>query len=234
MLAFLEEEIGERSDLSKVPDISALTDVLVSFAYPELRRSKIEVSWGRLASYALVQWGHDRNEITIRFSREVRTWHEAGILGLICHELSHPAQIGDGMSELGTDEDVIIRGLGPYLAVERVYAGKYEDHVIQHGKDRYIGYRSIRAKLTNLEIEQLDTLLSEIGLLPSKPPSRVSMRHDVVILNEEKKRILTVEGHRFRLPLNVESPDIKLVQRNGVTYVYADETQIGEFESVED
>ena len=145
------------------------------------------------------------------------------------HELSHPAQKGGGLSELKTDNDTITRGLGPYLAVERLFTGKYEDHVVQRGKDRYLGYRTIRAQLTHLECQQLDELLSEIGLVPTKQPSPVTLSHDVVMFDRSSKTTLTIEGHQFILPRGIQNPDIKLVERNLVTYVYADEILVGEY-----
>lgn len=229
MLVFLEEENGVSIELHEVPDISTLVKVLISSAYPELRQSKISTSWGNTASFAQVQWDESKDEISIRINNDVKTWHEAGIIGLISHELSHPAQKGKGVSELKTDNDAITRGLGPYLAVERLFAGKYEDHVIRRGKDRYRGYRSIRLDLTQPESQQLDMLLSEIGLVPTKQPSPNLLSHDIVMCGKENRTTLTIEGHQFDLPIGVQNPDIKLVERNLVTYVYADEILVGEY-----
>lgn len=211
------------------PDIFTLVKVLISAAYPELQQSNISVSWGKTASFAQIQWGEAKDEISIRINNDVKTWHEAGIIGLISHELSHPAQKGKGLSELKTDNDAITRGLGPYLAVERLFAGKYEDHVIRRGKDRYLGYRSIRAQLTHPESQQLDMLLSEIGLIPSKQPGLDVLRHDIVMFGKENRTTLTIEGYQFVLPRGIQNPDIKLVERNLVTYVYADEILVGEY-----
>ena len=135
-------------------DVSALVDVLISSAYPELRNSNMSVSWGKTSSFAQIQWSDSKDDISIRINTKVKEWHEAGVTGLISHELSHPAQRGGGLSELKTDRDAISRGFGPYLAVERLFAGKYEDHVVRRGKDRYLGYRSIRVQLTHLESQQ--------------------------------------------------------------------------------
>ncbi|MBY8997893.1 MAG: hypothetical protein KGD60_09185 [Candidatus Thorarchaeota archaeon] len=214
--------------MPEVPDISTMVEVLISSAYPELQKSNMTVSWGKTSSFAQIQWGGSKNEISIRVNTNVKTWHEAGIIGLISHELSHPAQRGVGLSELKTDKDAISRGFGPYLAVERLFAGKYEDHVIQRGKDKYFGYRSIRTQLTHLESQQLDIVLSECGLVPTKHPSPVMMSHDIAMFDEESKITLTVEGRQFLLPQGIQNPDIKLVERNSITYVYADEILVGE------
>jgi hypothetical protein len=216
-------------ELPEVPDIATMVEVLVSSAYPELQKSRMSVSWGKTSSFAQIHWDESKDEITIRVNKNVKTWHEAGITGLISHELSHPAQKGGGLSELKTDNDAISRGFGPYLAVERLLAGKYEDHVIRRGKDRYLGYRTIRGHLTHLEGQQLDGLLSEIGLIPIKHPSPVAMSHDIALFNKGRKTTLTIEGYQFIVPQNLQNPDIKLVERNLVTYVYADEILLGEF-----
>ena len=212
-----------------VPDVSVLVEVLISTAYPELQKSNMSVSWGKTSSFAQIQWSDSKDDISIRVNKKVKDWHEAGITGLISHELSHPAQRGGGLSELKTDRDAISRGFGPYLAIERIFAGKYEDHVIRRGKDRYLGYRSIRAQLTHLESQQLDILLSEIGLAPTKHPSPVTMSHDIAMFDRENITTLTIEGHQFLLPQGIQNPDIKLVERTNVTYVYADEILVGEF-----
>ena len=233
MLFFLEEENGAITELPEVPDISTMVEVLILSAYTELQKSNMSVSWGKTSSFAQIQWGVSKDEISIRVNNNVKTWHEAGITGLLSHELSHPAQRGGGLSELKTDRDAISRGFGPYLAIERLFAGKYEDHVIRRGKDRYLGYRSIRAQLTHLESQQLDTLLSEIALVPTKHPSPITMIHDIAMFDKESKTTLTIEGHQFLLPQGIQNPDIKLVERNYITYVYADEILVGEFSEEE-
>jgi len=234
LLFFLEEENGAIAELPDVPDISTMVEVLILSAYTELQKSNMSVSWGKTSSFAQIHWGVSKDEISIRVNNNVKMWHEAGITGLISHELSHPAQRGSGLSELKTDRDAISRGFGPYLAIERLFAGKYEDHVIRRGKDRYLGYKSIRAQLTHLESQQLDTLLSEIGLIPTKHPSPITMSHDIAMFDKESKTTLTIEGHQFVLPQGIQNPDIKLVERNYITYVYANEILIGEFSEEED
>jgi len=233
LLAFLEEENGGIIKLPEVPDISKVVEVLISSAYPELQQSNFSVTWGKTSSLAQIQWGESRDEISIRVNNSVKTWHEAGIIGLISHELSHPAQEGEELSELKTDKDAVSRGFGSYLAVERLFAGKYEDQVIQRGKDRYLGYRSIRAQLMYLESQQLDILLSEIGLVPTKYSSPITLSHDISMFDKESKTILTIEGHQFLLPQGIQNPDIKLVERNYVTYVYADDILLGQFKEEE-
>lgn len=187
-------------------------------------------SWGKTSCFAQIRWDDAKEQISIRFNKSAKTWHEAGIIGLVSHELSHPAQKGSGLSEFKTDEDAISRGFGPYLAIERLYTGKFEDHLIHRGKDRYLGYRSIRAQLSQLECQQLDVLLSKIGLIPAKPSSPITLSHDVTIVDKKTRTTLTVEGHTFLIPENIRDPDIKLVERDLVTYVYADNILLGEFQ----
>jgi len=215
--------------LAEIPNLSTLVEVIISSAYPEFQQSNVIMSWGKTSSFAQIQWDESREEISIRVNHTVKTWHESGITGLISHELSHPAQRGSGLNEMKTDNDAISRGLGPYLAVERLFAGKYEDHLIQRGRDRYLGYRSIRAQLTSIESQHLDTLLSELGLVPKKVPSPILMSHDIVVFDKESKTTLTIEGHQFVLPQNVQNPDIKLIERDYVTYVYANDVFLGQF-----
>jgi len=213
--------------LTETPDISTLVKTLISTAYPELQKSEVELAWGRTSAYAQITWDDAKAQISILFSKNVKKWHETGIIGLISHELSHPAQKGAGLSELRTDKDAISRGFGPYLAIERVYTGKFDDHIIRRGKDRYLGYRSIREQLTQLECQQLDEVLSMIGLIPAKPLSPVAMTHDIAIAEKKARRTLFIEGHKFLLPENSSYPDIKLIERNLITYVYADDILIG-------
>jgi hypothetical protein len=215
--------------LSGNPDISKLVKILISSAYPELHKSEIIPSWGRTSCFAQIRWDDGKDQISIRFNKKVKKWHESGIIGLVSHELSHPAQKGAGLSELKTDRDAISRGFGPYLAIERVYTGKFEDHLVRRGKDRYLGYRSIRTQLTQLECQQLDMLLSKIGLIPTKPPSPITMSHDFAIVDKKTRATLLIEGHKFLIPENIRDPDIKLVERDYVTYVYADNILLGEF-----
>ncbi|OLS30226.1 MAG: hypothetical protein ThorAB25_11210 [Candidatus Thorarchaeota archaeon AB_25] len=210
-------------------DISELVKILISIAYPELQRLEVLPYWGRTSCFAQIRWDDAKNQISIRFNKNVKKWHEAGIIGLVSHELSHPAQKGAGLSELETDRDAISRGFGPYLAIERVYTGKFEDHLIRRGKDRYLGYRSIRAQLTQLERQQLDMLLSQIGLIPAKPSRPITMSHDVAIVDRKTGTTLMIEGHKFLIPENIRNPDIKLLERDCVTYVYADNILLGEF-----
>jgi len=215
--------------MPEILDISSLANSLISSAYPELKKSELFISWGKTSSFAQVHWSESKEEISIRINNNVKKWHEAGIIGLLSHELSHPAQEGSGFIELKTDKDAISRGLGPYLAVERILAGKYEDHRVKRGKDRYLGYRSIRAELTYIESNQLDLLLAEIGLIPTKPTSPVTLSHDIAMYDKGRITTLTVDGHQFQLPRGVLNPDIKIVERDCNTFVYADDILIGQF-----
>lgn len=211
-------------------DINNLLKTLVSFAYPELQKKGVVVSWGNTSGFGQVRWSDDDNEISIRINKSVKAWHEAGVTGLLSHELSHPAQSGSGLKEMETDEDVITRGLGSYLAVERLLAGKYEDHIIRQGKDRYLGYRSIRAVLTSQEIQNLDRLMSEMQLKPAQPirPSMIS--HDSALFEKEGKLTISIDGYQFVLPDGLQNPDIKVVYREGTVLVYADEMLVGQYE----
>ena len=57
------------------------------------------------------------------------------------------------------------RGQGHYLAIERAFTNKYSDHVLRDGADRYLGYTSICKLLKFQEVQQLDSLISDIGIV---------------------------------------------------------------------
>lgn len=211
-------------------DINNFIKTVVSFAYPELQKKQVVASWGKTSSFGQVRWSDDDNKISIRINKNIRTWHQAGIIGLLSHELSHPAQSGSGLKEIKTDEDVITRGLGAYLAVERLLAGKYEDHIVSRGKDRYLGYRSIRNLLTSQEILNLDILMSEMQLKPAQPTNPTMISHDSALFEKEGKSTISIDGYQFVLPDGLQNPDIKIVNREGIVLVYADEIMIGQYE----
>ena len=87
------------------------------------------------------------------------------LYGLLSHELSHIALGVNLHSEFQADRDVIERGLGPYLAIERLFTNKHSDYILREGEDKYLGFISIRKLLSPDEVHQLDTLISEIGML---------------------------------------------------------------------
>ncbi|MHA2024924.1 MAG: hypothetical protein ACW98U_03390 [Candidatus Thorarchaeota archaeon] len=216
--------------MSTSSDLKKVTKTLVSVAYPELQKNEIVTSWGKTSSFGQVRWSDDDDTIQIKLNKSVKSWHQAGIIGLLSHELSHPSQKDSGFKERKTDEDVISRGLGPYLAVERVIAGKYEDHIIQRGKDRYLGYRSIRKLLTEIEVKNLDVLMSNLNLKPVKASHRHSFSHDSILYEKDGISTIVIDGENFVIPQGMIDPDIKIVHRDGFVLVYADEEIIGQYE----
>jgi len=214
-------------------DINEFIKTLQIFAYPELEKKQVVASWGKTSNFAQVRWSDDDNEIRIRINKNVRTWHQAGITGLLSHELSHPAQSGSGLKEKRTDEDVITRGLGSYLAVERILAGKYEDHIVSRGKDRYLGYRTIRNLLTSQEIQNLDTLMSEMQLKPVQQTNLTIFSHDSALFEKGGKTMISINGNQFTLPDGLQNPDIKMVNQDGLVLVYADEILVGQYDEDE-
>lgn len=216
--------------MSRTTDLDSIVKKLVSYAYPELREREVTASWGRTSSLGQIRWSDDDDKISIRINKSVRTWHQVGITGLLSHELSHPSQNGSGLLESRTDEDVISRGLGPYLAVERILAGKYEDHIIQRGRDRYLGYRAIRELLTQKETDNLDALMSDLKLKPGLQTEHPKVNHDSVIYEMAGKSTITIEGIQFLLPDGIQNPDIKIVDRDGFVSVYADEVLVGQYQ----
>lgn len=215
-------------------DLSELVQRLVENAYPELVSSHIGIHWGRTSSFATISWTHDFKDIRLRCSNETKQWHEAALTGLLAHELSHPAQYNTHQSERSTDLDAVDRGFGPYLCVERLVAGKYEDHIIRKGKDRYLGYRSIRILLNENELMHLDGLLTQLRLVPSRKVVQKIAYHDTVIIHSAANTTIQIDGHEFKIAVRKEDPEIRIVVRENTTYVIVDDEEVGYFNSIND
>ena len=212
----------------------SLVKRLVSHAYPELSRTNIVIGHGRISSYANVRWG-GRGDIQVTCGANSEDWPEPALIGLISHELSHPAQTRDWHSEMKTDQDVLSRGLGPYLAVERVLTGKYNDHTLRGGRDRYLGYSTIRSLLNPRETSNLDRLLEDFRLVPSKSLRKdLDILHDTIAFDEKIATTIVVEGRLFLLPPVPSDADIKILVRENHVIIYADDVEIGEFLLEED
>jgi hypothetical protein len=202
-------------------DIGLLGRRLVFHAYPELAGRNIEVSTGNLKSYGQVRWS-DAGRINVTCHQEVVDWPEPAIIGLLAHEFSHPAK-GQDSSEEVTDLDVINRGLGHYLAVERTYVNKHEDHTIGRGKDRYLGARSIRELLNDHEKGLLEHLLEDFRIAPSRQREGFRRIHDTAIHDDIGRSTLMIEGHAIRLRGVQIDSDLKLLFRDGTLYVYVED-----------
>jgi len=137
--------------------------ILLNKAYPEIKDRNVRIEWGRAVANAAIIRSQNKTDI-IRCNRTVRNWPEPVLYGLLSHELSHIALRVNLHNEFQADRDVIERGLGPYLATERLYTNKQTDHILRDGEDRYLGYISIRKLLSSSEVHQLDTLMSDLGL----------------------------------------------------------------------
>lgn len=221
--------------MSEKIELSELVHRLVEIAYPELIQSNIKIQWGRTSSFATISWSQDSKDIRIRCSNETKQWHEAALTGLLAHELSHPAQGKTNQSERGTDLDAVERGFGPYLGVERLFAGKYEDHIVRKGKDRYLGYRSIRKLLDENELIHLDALLTQLKLVPSrKTERRTEHHHDTVIIHSANKTTIQIDGHEFEIALRKEDPEVRTVVRKNTTFVIVDDEEVGSFNGPND
>ncbi len=122
---------------------------------------------GTLASVAWKPREEDP-DIRVRISRVVLGWPEPALIGLLGHELCHPiAGVDDPQPEHNADVECVERGLGAYLALERAYTGRYHDQRPRgRGRDRYLGYASIRAMLDGRDINSLDRLLRDSGVVP--------------------------------------------------------------------
>lgn len=201
----------------------------MSYAYTDIEDKNVNVDWGRTQAYAVVIWNQGK-PVSIRCNKAIRSWTEPALLGLLSHELSHIALGENSHSEHQTDEDVIIRGLGPYLAIERIFTNKYSDHIIRKGRDRYLGYDSIRSLLTRHEGNQLDALMSDIGILPKKM-QKDFLLHDYAIHQTENSSHIIIDGHSYSLDEKQSMKDIKFVVRDSSVQVLLDEQIIGEYEN---
>jgi hypothetical protein len=202
-------------------DTGLLGRRLVFHAYPELAGRNIEVNTGNLKSYGQVRWS-DAGGIDVTCHQDVVGWPEPAIIGLLAHEFSHPAKRQDS-SEEATDLDVINRGLGHYLAVERTYVNKHEDYTIGRGKDRYLGVRSIRELLNDHEKGLLEHLLVDFRIAPSRKREGFRRIHDTAIHDDIGHSTLIIEGHAIRLGATQADSDLKLLFRDEILYVYVDE-----------
>ena len=221
----------EDTPMGEMIDLSNLVTRIIENAYPELNPSHIKITWGRTSSFATISWTQDYNDIKIRCNNETKQWHEAALTGLLAHELSHPAQRKNNQSERSTDLDAIERGFGPFLGIERLFAGKYEDHIIRKGKDRYLGYRPIRHLLNNFELKHLDALLSELKLIPSMKVEQQRVHHDILIIHSNTRTIIHIDGHEFDIALKKGDPEVRILRKRNSTHVIVDDIDVGSFES---
>lgn len=202
--------------------LTNLVGRLVNHAYQELKGRSIRISWEKLNSYAEVRWRDENSPIIIKCDKSVSEWHDAAQTGLIAHELSHPAQRYHNIGEYQTDMDVIRRRLGIYLAFERVTTGRYNDNLVNRGRDRYLGYETIRKQISDFEKMQLDKLMEHRMLKPSKP----KLAHDSVIVDN----YLSIGGYVFKNAKISSDTDIKFIIRDSRTYIYADDILVGQLD----
>jgi len=220
--------------MSEKIELSELVHRLVEIAYPELIQNNIKIQWGRTSSFATISWSQDTKDIRIRCSNETKQWHEAALTGLLAHELSHPAQLKTNQSERDTDLDAVGRGFGPYLGVERLFAGKYEDHIIRRGKDRYLGYRSIRNLLNENEMTHLNALLTQLKLVPSMKLEHKNIHHDTVIIHSANRTTIQIEGYEFEIALQKEDSEVRTIVIENTTFVIVDDEKVGFFNNSND
>lgn len=155
-------------------------------------------------------------------------WHEAPIIGLMAHELSHPASKKGGQKEEYTDLDVIQRGLGPYLALERIMTNKYTDYVIKKGKDRYLGYSTIRDYLDSKELNHLDRLLGDLRLTSTSRKYPKELQHDYIVMRDSK---ITSLRNGSILDHNPDiDTELKYRTHDNSTYVYLDDELVAKFD----
>ncbi|MGY5880409.1 MAG: hypothetical protein RTV31_09160 [Candidatus Thorarchaeota archaeon] len=137
---------------------------LMSKEYANIKNRTVHIIWTRAGVNAVIVWSQDKID-SIRCNITVTEWPEPAILGLLSHELSHIALGTDLHSEHQADVDVISRGLGHYLAIERAFTKNYSDHILKEGEDRYLGYTSIRKLLKSKDVKKLDRLMLDLGIV---------------------------------------------------------------------
>ncbi|MBN2228901.1 MAG: hypothetical protein JW779_04835 [Candidatus Thorarchaeota archaeon] len=208
-------------------DLMRLVNQLKSYAYSELIGSNILAVYGKTSSFAVISWSKNLQEIAIKCNNTTRKWHEAALIGLLSHEMSHTNSAC--VSETATDIDVIKRGLGPYLAVERILTGKYEDHIIQNGKDLYLGYSSIRKHLSKHELSQLDALLTKMRLIPKRRSKQHFKHHDILVKQDQEVTKIRVDGYEFTTSFPVNNIEISLLEKGDMTFVYVNGGEIGSY-----
>jgi hypothetical protein len=214
--------------------LQELVEQIIEIAYPELAGCNIVSKWGRTSCFATVSWTSDRKNLEIYCNSKTKKWHEAALYGLLSHELSHPVQGVSDRPENDADIDVIRRGLGPYLAVERATSGKYEDYIIKKGKDRYLGYRSIRKYLSGEELSQLDALLREMRLIPHKNERHQLPHNDLAMFKTEKSTMISIAGHTITMDRIVDISQIEIITKDSISRVYLDGDEILNYNAIGD
>ncbi|MHA2142973.1 MAG: hypothetical protein ACXADD_15925 [Candidatus Thorarchaeota archaeon] len=161
----LEKRLARRlADYEHTKRFEDIIFTLMNKEYADIKDRTVHIIWTRQGANAAIVWSQNKTDV-IRCNIATTEWPEPAIFGLLSHELSHIALGTDLHDELQADEDVIARGLGHYLAIERVLTNKNSDHIVRNGKDRYLGFASIRKLLKSKEVRQLDNLMSELGMV---------------------------------------------------------------------
>ena len=214
-----------------VVDRSSLVRIvsnLVSYAYNDLDSKRFIIKTAKISSFACITWDSNQDTIRVTCNKIILNWHEAPVIGLLAHELSHPASKKGGQKEESTDLDVIQRGLGSYLALERIMTNKYSDYIIRNGQDRYLGYSTIRNYLDTHELNHLDRLLRDLRLTTTSRVYTQKLQHDYVIVHDDK-----ITAHRDGTRLdNDQDADSELKYRtqDNSTYVYLDDELVAKFD----
>jgi hypothetical protein len=214
------EPMENQADIAEM-----LLKQLITVAYPEFEKWMVSLVYRQSSSFAQISWDEAAKRASMLCDKSTGTWPKVALTGLLAHELSHPS--AKKPTEEQTDLDVIQRGLGVYLAVERVYCGKYEDHKVSRGKDRYLGYRSIREMLTSNETLQLDRVLEKLNLIPTLKKGSSKPIHDVVICSDYKQSYVKLAGHEFPFSKHIINPNIELKLIDGALHVLVNNQEIG-------
>ena len=214
-----------------VVDRSSLVRIvsdLVSYAYNDLDSKRFIVKTANISSFACITWDKNHDYIRVTCNKVILNWHEAPIIGLLAHELSHPASKKGGHREESTDLDVIQRGLGPYLALERIMTNKYTDYLIKKGQDRYLGYSTIRNYLDANELNHLDRLMRDLRLTSTSRNYDPKLQHDFVIMHDDKITALR-DGAIVDDDPDTDS-ELVFLKHDNSTYVYLDDELVAKFD----
>ncbi len=225
---------------SDPPDMSLLVERLIKYAYPELRSRDFIILWRDINAIADITWAKWGGEVRIRLHPIVKTFNDPMLIGTFAHELSHVALKENNSDEWETDFDVIRRGLGPYLAIERASTGLYNDQPARGRSKPYMGFYSIMHVLSEENKKNTLQLANLIGLnlkeeKPLIDPNLLPISHDSLYQKYADDRfVLSIDGEEFLLDTPYdENSEINIEIHNGkiVVLVNGKEINVRQFNS---
>jgi len=213
---------------SDPPDMSLLVERLIKYAYPELRTRDFIILWRNINAIADITWAKWGGEVRIRLHPIVKSFNDPMLIGTFAHELSHVALKENNSDEWETDFDVVKRGLGPYLAIERASTGIYYDQPARGKSKPYMGFYTIMGLLSEDSKKNTERLAKLINLdiareLPLISTKSMPMSHDTLYQKFDNEYVLSIDGEEILLDAEYdENSDINIEIRNGEIVVFID------------